>query len=267
MAAGLACYTMIRLFHWQSPRIGPFVDLISTAPAGFAGLGSSASGVGMIVAVLLLTGLAGRFSTLILNFSGENLVLILILSMIAAVAMGAGMPTSIIYILLALVLGPALEKLGILPLAAHLFIFYGGLMSMVTLPVALAVYAGATLAGTDFWRTGVQEFIFSLSAYFLPFAFVLDNGLLMMGPIQNIIFATCTGLVGVSLLSISLVGPAKGQLEVLERAVLFVAAMSLLLPIPGSTLVAVVFAFVGLFRPIRRWLVLRREPGPAQVSK
>jgi TRAP transporter 4TM/12TM fusion protein len=266
MAAGLACYTVIRLFHWQSPRIGSFVDLISTAPAGFAGLGSAASGVGMIVAVLLLTGLAGRFSTLILNFCGENLILILILSMIAAVAMGAGMPTSIIYILLALVLGPALEKLGILPLAAHLFIFYGGLMSMVTPPVALAAYAGATLAGTDFWRTGVQAFIFSLSAYFLPFAFVLDNGLLMMGPIQNILFATFTGLVGVSLLSISLVGPAKGQLEVLERAVLFVAAVALLLPIPGSTLVAAVFAFVGLFRPIRRWLVLRREPGPAQVS-
>ncbi len=265
MAAGLACYTVIRLFQRQSPRIVSFVDLVSTAPAGFAGLGASAAGVGMIVAVLLLTGLAGRFSTLILNFAGDNVILILIFTMIAAVGMGAGMPTSIIYILLALVLGPALEKLGILPLAAHLFIFYGGLMSMVTPPVAMAAYAGATLAGTDFWRTGVQAFIFSLSAYFLPFVFVLDNGLLMMGPIGNILFATFTGLAGVSLLSIALVGPAHDQFEYIERTGLFVAAVAMLLPIPGSTLFAVVLALVAFLRPIRRWLVAKRQPRPAAV--
>lgn len=265
MATGLACYVLIKLFQWQPPRVGSFVNLVSTAPAGFAGLGASAAGVGMIVAVLLLTGLAGRFSTLILNFAGDNVILILIFTMIVAVGMGAGMPTSIIYILLALVLGPALEKLGILPLAAHLFIFYGGLMSMVTPPVAMAAYAGATLAGTDFWRTGVQAFIFSLSAYFLPFVFVLDNGLLMMGPIGNILFATFTGLAGVSILSIALVGPAKDQLEYLERAVLFVAAVTMLLPIPGSTPLAVVLAFVAFLRPIRRWLVAKRQPRPAAV--
>ena len=257
MGGGLACYVLIKLFQRQSLRVRSFVNLISTAPAGFAGLGASAAGVGMIVAVLLLTGLAGRFSTLILNFAGENVILILILTMIAAVAMGAGMPTSIIYILLALVLGPALEKLGILPLAAHLFIFYGGLMSM-------AAYAGATIAGTDFWRTGIQAFIFSLSAYFLPFVFVLDNGLLMMGSIGNILFATFTGLAGVSILSVSLVGPAKDHIEYLERAVLFVAAVAMLLPIAGSTLVALILAFLGFLRPIRRRLVARREP--AHVS-
>ena len=110
----------------------------------------------MIVAVLLLTGLAGRFSTLILNFAGDNVIMILIFTMIAAVGMGAGMPTSIIYILLALVLGPALEKLGVLPLAAHLFIFYGGLMSMVTPPVALAAYAAAGLANAPTSDDGVR---------------------------------------------------------------------------------------------------------------
>jgi TRAP transporter 4TM/12TM fusion protein len=265
MAAGLACYAVIRLFQRKSLRVGSFVNLVSTAPAGFAGLGASAAGVGLIVAVLLLTGLAGRFSTLILNFAGDNVIMILIFTMIAAVGMGAGMPTSIIYILLALVLGPALEKLGILPLAAHLFIFYGGLMSMVTPPVAMAAYAGATLAGTDFWRTGVQAFIFSLSAYFLPFVFVLDNGLLMMGPIRGIVFAAVTGLAGVSLLSISLVGPAKDSLEYIERSLLFVAAVALLLPIPGSDLLAAALAFLGFLRPIRRRLVTPQKTAPAQL--
>lgn len=265
MAAALACYAVITLLQRKSLRVGSFVNLVSTAPAGFAGLGASAGGVGMIVAVLLLTGLASRFSTLILNFAGGNVIMILIFTMIAAVVMGAGMPTSIIYILLALVLGPALVKLGVLPLAAHLFIFYGGLMSMVTPPVAMAAYAGATLAGTDFWRTGVQAFIFSLSAYFLPFVFVLDNGLLMMGPIKGIALAIATGLGGVSLLSISLVGPAKDSLEYFERAVLFVAAVALLLPIPGSDLLAAALAFLGFLRPIRRRLIAPQKTAPAQL--
>src|SRR3990172_877228 len=136
IAATLGCYAAIRLFQWQPLRIRSFVDMVSTAPAGFAGMGSAAAGVGIIVAVLLLTGLAGRFATLILDFGGHNVILILVLTMIAAVAMGAGMPTSIIYILLALVLGPALETLGVLPLAAHLFIFYGGVVFIVTPPGA-----------------------------------------------------------------------------------------------------------------------------------
>jgi len=265
IAATLGCYAAIRLIQRRPLKIRSFVDMVCTAPAGFAGMGASAAGVGIIVAVLLLTGLSGRFATLILDFSGNNVILILVLTMITAVAMGAGMPTTVIYILLALVLGPALEALGILPLAAHLFIFYGGLMSMVTPPVALAAYAGATIAGTDFWRTGVQAFIFSLSAYFLPFIFVLDHGMLMMGPIEGILFAIFNGLLGVTLLSISLVGPVTKRIEYLERFVLFAAAVTLLLPIPGSTPLGLLLGFLGLARPIRLWLIGRRNAGAARI--
>lgn len=261
IAATLACYAGIRLLTRQPLRVRSFVDMVSTAPAGFAGMGAAAGGVGIVLAVLLLTGLSGRFATLILDFAGSNVILILILTMITAVAMGAGMPTSVIYILLALVLGPALEKLGILPLAAHLFIFYGGLMSMVTPPVALAAYAGATVAKTDFWRTGVQAFIFSVSAYFLPFVFVMDRGMLMMGSLGNILFAIFNGLLGVSLLSISLVGPARKGIEYLERTVLFAAAVTLLLPIQGSTPLGLLLGILGVARPIRDWLIERRRAG------
>jgi TRAP transporter 4TM/12TM fusion protein len=266
IAATLACYAGIRLFTRQPLRVRSFVDMVSTAPAGFAGMGAAAGGVGIILAVLLLTGISGRFATLILNFAGNNVILILIMTMITAVAMGAGMPTSVIYILLALVLGPALETLGILPLAAHLFIFYGGLMSMVTPPVALAAYAGATVAGTDFWRTGVQAFIFSLSAYFLPFVFVLDHGMLMMGSLGNIVFAIFNGLLGVSLLSISLVGPVTERIEYFERSVLFAAAVTLLLPIQGSTPLGLLLGFIGLVRPVRAWLAGRRHAGAVRAS-
>ena len=266
IAATLACYAAIRLFTRQALRVRSFVDMVSTAPAGFAGMGAAAGGVGVILAVLLLTGLSGRFGTLILDFAGNNVVLILILTMITAVAMGAGMPTSVIYILLALVLGPALETLGILPIAAHLFIFYGGLMSMVTPPVALAAYAGATVAGTDFWRTGVQAFIFSVSAYFLPFIFVMDRGMLMMGSLGNILFAIFNGLLGVSLLSISLVGPVDKRIEYLERTVLFAAAVTLLLPIDGSTPLGLLLGLTGIARPVRDWLSERRRAAAVGAS-
>ena len=138
-------------------------------------------------------------------------------------------------------------------------------MSMVTPPVALAAYAGATIAGTDFWRTGVQAFIFSLSAYFLPFIFVLDHGMLMMGPIEGILFAIFNGLLGVTLLSISLVGPVTKRIEYLERFVLFAAAVTLLLPIPGSTPLGLLLGFLGLARPIRLWLIGRRNAGAARI--
>lgn len=265
IAATLGCYAVIKLFQRKPLRARSFLDMLSTAPAGFAGMGAASAGVGIIVAVLLLTGISGRFATLILDFGGHNVILILVLTMIAAVAMGAGMPTSVIYILLALVLGPALETLGVLPIAAHLFIFYGGLMSMVTPPVALAAYAGATIAKTDFWRTGVQAFIFSLSAYFLPFMFVEDRGMLMMGSVEEILFSIFNGLLGVSLLSISLVGPASKRIEYVERFVLFVAAVTLLLPIPGSTPLGLFLGAVGLARPFRLALVAKRSGGSAGI--
>jgi TRAP transporter 4TM/12TM fusion protein len=265
IAATMACYAGIRLFQRQPLRIRSFVNMVSAAPAGFAGMGSAAAGVGIIVAVLLLTGLSGRFATLILNFGGDNVILILILTMITAVVMGAGMPTTVIYILLALVLGPALETMGILPLAAHLFIFYGGLMSMVTPPVAMAAFAAATIAETDFWRTGVQAFLFSLSAYVLPFMFVLDHGFLMIGSAEDILFSIFNGLLGVTILSIALIGPATKRIEYLERFVLFVAAITLLLPIPGSTPLGLLIALLGLAPSVRRWLSERRNARIASV--
>ena len=266
IGATLVCYAGIRLFTRQPLRVRSFVDMVSTAPAGFSGMGAAAGGVGIVLAVLNLTGLASRFGTLILNFAGNNVNLILVLTMATAVAMGAGMPTSVIYILLALILGPALDTLGISPIAAHLFIFYGGLMSMVTPPVALAAYAGATVAKTDFWRTGVQAFVFSLSAYFLPFMFVHDKGMLMMGSTGGILFAIFNGLLGVSLLSFSLVGPVSRRIEYLERIVLFAAAVTLLLPIKGSTPLGLLLGAIGLVRPMRTWMIERRRSAAVGVS-
>ncbi|MDV7402070.1 TRAP transporter large permease subunit, partial [Arthrospira platensis SPKY1] len=95
--------------------------------------------------------------------------------------LGIGMPTPVTYIILAIMVAPAIVALGVDPLAAHLFIFFAGMMSMVTPPVGLAAYAASAIAGSDFWKTGLWAALLALPAYLLPYAFVLNNGLLLMG--------------------------------------------------------------------------------------
>jgi len=222
--------------------------------------------VGIIVGIILLTGLAGRLSTLVINFSGGSLPLLLAMTMIAALVMGCGLPTSIIYILLSMVLAPAQVKMGVNEIAAHMFIFFGGLMSMVTPPVALASYAGAAIADTDLWRASVWGFMLSLPAYILPFAFVIDTSLLMQGTLGHIVQVTLTAAIGVSLLSIALVGAGKDILKTGNRALLVVSAVLLILPFHGSTLLAIIVATPALVRPTRYYIARRREHKLEKVS-
>jgi len=262
----LIIYILIQLIKRKPLRVADFCRTVSEAPRGFISLGTAASTVGIIVGIILLTGLAGRLSTLVINFSGGSLPLLLAMTMIAALVMGCGLPTSIIYILLSMVLAPALVKMGVNEIAAHMFIFFGGLMSMVTPPVALASYAGAAIADTDLWRASVWGFMLSLPAYILPFAFVIDTSLLMQGTLGHIVQVTLTAAIGVSLLSIALVGAGKDILKTGNRALLVVSAVLLILPFHGSTLLAIIVATPALVRPTRYYIARRREHKLEKVS-
>jgi TRAP transporter 4TM/12TM fusion protein len=140
------------------------------------------AGAGIVIGVLNLSGLSFTI-TLVLTHVGENAGTIAMISITAVIAviLGMGMPTAAVYVLLSVVLGPALVKMGIEPLAAHMFIFYFGLMSMLTPPVAMASYAAASLAGSDLWRTSVDALKLGASGYLLPFVFVLNPALLLSG--------------------------------------------------------------------------------------
>lgn len=196
----------------------------------FVSLGTAVACVGIIMGMILMTGLASRFSGLVIGIAGHNLLSILILTMFASMILGMGLPTSIAYIILALMVAPVLVKVGVSPMAAHLFIFFSGMLSMVTPPVALAAYAGATIANADFWRTGLYASLIALPVFILPYAFVYGPPLLMDGTLIQIAWSSASAALGVMLVAFSLIGSPKDRVELGARLVAFVAAILLITP-------------------------------------
>jgi len=158
--------------------------------------------------------------------------------MISTIILGLGLPSAVCYLLMATLVGPVLTKMGVVPLAAHLFIFYFGLMSMVTPPVALAAYTAAAIAKANIMRTSLAAFRFALVGFMLPYAFVLNPSLLLIstdgagvaGPaLKSLAFV----LGGILYLAVSTVGYAFRPVRPLSRLALFIASFMLIL-IPGS---------------------------------
>ena len=185
---------------------------------------------GIIIAILDRTGL-GQALTLILASVGEDsLFLLLILTALVSILLGMGMPTSAIYLLLATMIAPSLIKLGINPIAAHMFVLYFGLMSMITPPVAIAAFAAASLSGAKPMETGVTAVRLGWIAYVIPFVFVLSPSLLGQGPLVDIVTATVTAVIGVWIGSCGLIGYLFGPLGMVSRLMFFAAGILLLLP-------------------------------------
>ena len=155
--------------------------MIEAAKGGVA-LIVAASCVGIILGLVSLTGLGAAFPATIQSFAADNAIIALLLLMVSTIVLGMGLPSAVCYLLMAILVGGVLTKLDTPPLAAHLFIFYFGMMSMVTPPVALAAYAGAAIAKADVIKSAFAAFRFSLVGFALPFSFVLRPELLMLSP-------------------------------------------------------------------------------------
>ena len=176
---------------------------------------------GIMVGIMSISGLAFGMTMQLLALSGENVFLLLLLIAILAFVLGIGLPTVSVYILTATLLAPALIKLGVTPMAAHMFVMYNGMLSMITPPVAFAAYAAANIAKTDGWTTGWIACVVGWSTFILPFLFVLTPSLLMDGPsylivwnFVRILFALFVGTAGI-------VGYALAPLSLAVRAALW----------------------------------------------
>lgn len=163
---------------------------------------------GIVIGALNLTGL-GFLLTNALAGIGENfgLFVMLVLTAVIAIILGMGMPTAAVYIVLSIILAPALTRMGMEPLAAHLFIFYFGLLSMLTPPVAVASYTAAALAGASMWKTGMAGMQLGAGAFILPFLFALNPSLLGFGTFYEDAYAVATVVAGSYLLATALVAP------------------------------------------------------------
>jgi TRAP transporter 4TM/12TM fusion protein len=206
------------------------VNVLEKSAKDAVPLTCAAACVGIIIGMTVMTALGSRFTTIIIDFSAGNVYAALVLVAVSSIILGLGLPTTICYVLLATLAAPALVDLGIDPLAAHLFILYFGMMSMVTPPDAMAAYAGAAIAGADMMKTGITASLFSLSGYLLPFMFVLSPGFLMIGTAPEILLAILRGVAGVMTLGIVIAGHLRMPLQRLERAALLGTAVLLIYP-------------------------------------
>ena len=196
------------------------------ATRGGVALVVAACCVGIILAIVGLTGIGATLPNKILSLSGDSPVLALLLLMVSTIILGMGLPSAVCYLLMAILVGSILTQLNTAPLAAHLFIFYFGMMSMVTPPVALAAYAGAAIAKADVMKSAFAAFRFALVGFALPFAFVLSPELILLTPDnQPANIATVVPSVGLTLIAIlglaaGIAGFAFKKMGILPRVAL-----------------------------------------------
>jgi TRAP transporter 4TM/12TM fusion protein len=214
---------------------------------------------GIVIGVVLLTGLGVKIGDFVFLFSGGRLWLALFFIMLASLVLGMGLPTLVCYLLLAVTTAPPLIKLGVPPMAAHMFIFYFGMLSMVTPPVAMAAYAGAALAKAEPMKTGFVAWKFSLAAFFLPYMFVYNPSLLLMGDVGECLLASVTSMIGAVCLAASVVGYLNRKLTWFWRAVAFAAALLLIKPGWITDLIGIC---LGLIMVAYQWRAAKRESRP-----
>jgi TRAP transporter 4TM/12TM fusion protein len=185
---------------------------------------------GIVVGMINLTGLGLKFTSFVLIISGNSLVPALIFTMIAGIILGMGLPTTAAYIVQAALLIPALIKLGVPLIAAHLFVFYFACISAITPPVAMAVYAAAGISGSNIWKTGIEAMKIGATGFIVPFMFVYGPSLLLIGSSTSIVTTIISASIGVVLLSAGLMGWFLKEATYLERAMLIAGAICLIKP-------------------------------------
>lgn len=215
---------------------------------GGLGVALACALVGFVVGTSSLTSLGLTISNNIVNISGGHLMLTLIMAMVACLVLGMGLPTTANYIVCSTIIAPALIGMKVLPLAAHLFVFYFGIMADLTPPVCLAAFTGAGIAGASPAKTGITATRIALASYLLPYAFVY-NPMLLLQDVEPVMLAVLaiSALFGVIVLAGSFEGWMFRDLKKYERAVVFVMALTAIHHDMMLSVVATVLIAITLF--------------------
>jgi TRAP-type uncharacterized transport system fused permease subunit len=244
-------------YFTKETRLGPakIKTSLEQGALAFADLGAAAGVIGIIMSAVSLTGLGMTLSSGLIEASGGHLWLLLVLTAIASIIMGMGASTLLVYLVLAMFVAPAVVKMGVEPMAAHLFIFYFGCMSLVTPPVALAAYAAAVIAKADFWQTGWESSRLGIVGYIVPFVFVYQPALLLHGSTGEVILAATTAVIGTIALAGAMTGYFFGMISRLQRAMLFAGAITLIYPgwktdLIGLALIVIALVVSKMIKPI-----------------
>jgi len=209
------------------------VKALRAGSVGVLAVAATCAAAGIIVGVVTLTGLGLKFSSIVIQYAGGNLLLTAVFTALVVWVVGLAVPVTASYIICAVIAAPALTKLGVPDFAAHMFIFYYAVLSEVSPPTALSPFAAAAITGGDPYRTTLQSWKYTLPAFLVPFAFVLDPagvGLLLKGSPLGIVHVTLTAVVGIAALACGVQGWMLRRTTRLERLMLVAAGLLLVYP-------------------------------------
>jgi TRAP transporter 4TM/12TM fusion protein len=214
----------------------------------------------IVVSMLGLTGLAVKFSDLLVSIGQQNMIATLVLAMIVLIILGMGIPPTAVYVLGGSIIVPALTVLGLQPLPAHLFAFYWSCLGAITPPVCAAVFVTSSLAQSNWWTTGWLAVRLGIAGFIVPYMFVYSDSLLLAGSLAGILHATASAFVGVFLLGTFAVGYFAGPLGWGKRCVMALAGIMLIQPGTATDLAGL--ALGGLVYLSQRYALGRRKEVP-----
>jgi TRAP transporter 4TM/12TM fusion protein len=229
-------------------ELRPIIDALIDGARNTLPVALACASAGIIIGIVILTGLGLTFTQWVVGVSQDTLLLALVFTMAAGIILGMGMPTTPAYIIMVSLLVPALIKLGVVKPAAHMFAFYFAILSAITPPVALAVYAASGLARSKLWKTGWAAVKIGAAGFVVPFMFVYEPALLMIGDWPLIAWRFILSCIGIGMLAAGLHGYLLKPLPLWQRGVAIAAGLLLVAPdittdILGLTLTVAILAF------------------------
>ena len=217
----------------QSTRMSPrqIADGFELGARNAIGVGLACASAGIIIGSITLTGLGLKLGSGLVALAGGNLLLTLIFTMITSIILGMGAPTTANYIITSTIAAPALVILGVHPLAAHMFVFYFGIVADITPPVALAAYAGSGIAKSNPFKTGITSTKLAIGAFLTPYIFVYNPSMLWVGTTwHSLILTLITSCTGMTAIGASMVGFFYAPMSWLERGLFFIGGLMMVHP-------------------------------------
>lgn len=223
------------------------VDGLIKGARGALGVIIACASAGMIIGIVTKTGVGLKLASALVTVASGNFMLLLFCTMLTSLLLGMGVPTTANYVITSTIAAPALIQLGVPILAAHMFVFYFGIIADITPPVALAAYAGSAISGGDPLKTGINASKLGIAAFIIPYVFVLSPQILGIGAtIGGITFTTITALIGMTGISGAMIGQFYTKANAIERLALLAGGLCLIDPhvltdIVGVAILAAVF--------------------------
>lgn len=226
----ISLLVILLIFDRKKLNWANITNALENGAKGVISVSVTSACAGIIVGVIMITGLGLKFTSIITTVSNGNLLIALILSAVVAIILGMGLPTVPAYIVMSSLVAPALIKMGVAPMAAHMFVLYFAVLSCITPPVAIASYAAAAIADANAIKVGFESVRLAVVAYIIPFVFVYNPVLLFDGKPIDIFLSFATAVLGCMALTWAIEGVVEGKIPWWARIVSLLAAAFLVWP-------------------------------------